>query len=151
APSRSQPTLEEATALTPPAPTERDKPHRLPGAGLSHGGWLYDHLPLSYRAGTALRCARGLPGASAAGPPWGRQGGQAEAQRRRRPQPGETWQLDEGLVTSKGQRHSLGHAGEQADPGLALLGHRRRNTPAAKQGFRQRLHGWQDAPRGIIP
>ena len=40
---------QKAADMTPPADPERYKNHRFPSAIFSHGVWLYDRFPLSYR------------------------------------------------------------------------------------------------------
>src|SRR5215470_13734515 len=46
--------------MTPPADPERYKNHRFPGEIISHGVWLYDRFPLSYRDVQELLCERGI-------------------------------------------------------------------------------------------
>ena len=48
--------------MTPPADPESYKHHRFPGEIISHGVWLYDRFPLSYRDVQALLCERGSDG-----------------------------------------------------------------------------------------
>jgi len=137
--------------MTPPADTERDKNHRFPGEILSHGGWLSSRFPLSYRDVEELLFERGLPVAHAAIRQWGPQCGQDYARRlrRRRPQPGDTWHLDEVFLTIYGERHYLGRAVDQDEHVLDLLGQSRRTKHAAKKFFRKLLKGWQYVPRVI--
>jgi hypothetical protein len=52
--------------MTPPACTERDNNHRLPGEMISHGVWLDSRFPLSDREGQEIRLERGLNGTYAA-------------------------------------------------------------------------------------
>ncbi len=70
--------------------------------------------------------------------------------RRRRPQPGDTWHLDEGFLTINGQRHYLWRAVDQDDNVLDILVQSRRNKKAAKTFFRTLLKGCQYVPRVII-
>jgi transposase-like protein len=49
-----------------------------------------------------------------------------------------------------GERHALGRAVAPEDNVLALLGQSRRNTQAAKKGFRTLLQGLPYGPRVII-
>src|ERR1051325_4354508 len=95
--------------MIPPADTERSKHHRFPGAMISHGVWLYYRFTLSYRDVQELLCERGVTVSPEAIRQWGWQFGQADANglRRRRPQPGDTWQLDEGFLTLNGAPHDL--------------------------------------------
>jgi putative transposase len=125
---------------------------RFPPAIISHGGWLSCRLGLSSRAVAELLCARGLLVTEAAI----RQGCQpcgpvsAYPLRHGRPQPGERWHLNELFLTMRGTRHDLGRAGAPDGQGLDLWGQRRRDQHAAQQGFRKRLKGCQDVPRGIV-
>jgi len=83
---------------------------------------------------------------------WCRKFGQdyANRLRRRRPQPGDKWYLDEVFLTINGERHYLWRAVDQADNVLDILVQRRRNKQAAKKFFRQLLKGCQYVPRVII-
>ena len=137
---------------TPAADTERYKNHRLPGAIISHGGWLSYRCTLSDGGVAESLFERGITVSHAAIRQWGRKFGQDDAnrRRRRRPQPGDTWPLDEGFFTINGARHYLWRAVEQDENVLDLLVPSRRNTQAAKQFFRKLLKGWQSVPRGVI-
>jgi putative transposase len=138
--------------MTPPADTERDKNHRFPGDIISHGVWLYDRFTLSYRDVEELLCERGITGSHEAIRQWCQTCGQDDAHRlrRRRPQPGDTWHLDEGFLTIHGERHYLWRAVEQDENVLDMLVQSRRNTHAAKQFFRKLRKGLQDVPRVVI-
>jgi putative transposase len=95
--------------MPPPADPERYKNHRFPGAIISHGVWLYYRFTLSYRDVQELLCERGVTVSHAAIRQWYRKFGQEYANRlrRRRPQPGDTWHLDEVFLTINGERHYL--------------------------------------------
>ena len=99
-----------------------------------------------------LLCARGIDGTHEAMRPWCLQLGQDDAHqlKRRRPQPGDTWQLDEGFLTSNGARPALGRAVDQDDNVLDILGQSQRTKHAATQFLRQLLQGRQSVPRVII-
>jgi putative transposase len=83
---------------------------------------------------------------------WCRKFGQEYANRlrRRRPQPGDTWHLDEVFLTINGERHDLWRAVDQDDNVLDILVQSRRNKQAAKKFFRKLLKGLQYVPRVII-
>jgi putative transposase len=138
--------------MPPHADPERDKNHRVPADILRHGGWLADRFTLSSRDVEELLLERGLPVSHEAVRPWCRQFGHDDANRlrRRRPQPGDPWHLDEVFLTLQGARHALWRAVAQAANGLAILVQSRRNQQAAKQCVRKLLKGLQYVPRGIL-
>jgi putative transposase len=98
--------------MTPPADPARDKHHRFPGEIISHGVWLSSRFTLSDRDVQELLCERGITVSHEGVRQWRRKCGQDDANRlrRRRPQPGENWHLDEVFLTINGQRHSLWRA-----------------------------------------
>jgi putative transposase len=138
--------------MTPPAHTERYKYHRFPGEIISHGVWLYSRFTLSYRDVEELLCKRGVTVSHEAVRQWCRKFGQDYANwlRRRRPQPGDTWHLDEVFLTINGERHYLWRAVDQDNTVLDILAQRRRTKQAAKKFFRKLLKGCQYVPRVII-
>src|SRR5215472_10774047 len=138
--------------MTPPADPERYKNHRFPGDIISHGVWLYSRFTLSYRDVEDLLFEHGITVSHEAIRRWCRKFGQdyANRLRRRRPQPGDTWHLDEVFLTIHGKRHSLWRAVDQDDNGLDILVQSRRNKHAAKKFFRKLLKGLQYVPRVII-
>jgi putative transposase len=138
--------------MTPPADTERDKNHCFPGAIISHGVWLYDRFPLSDRDVQELLFERGIDVSHAAIRQWCGTFGQEYTHqwRRRRPQPGDTWHLDEVFLTITGQRHDLWRAVDQDDNVLDILVQSRRHQQAAKQCFRKLLKGLKYVPRVVI-
>jgi putative transposase len=70
--------------------------------------------------------------------------------RRRRPQPGDKWHLDEVFLTINGKRHYLCRAVDQDDNVLNVLVQSRRNKKVAKKFFRKLLKGLMYVPRVII-
>jgi putative transposase len=138
--------------MTPPANPEGYKHHRFPAEIISHGVWRYDRFTLSDRDEEELLFERGLIVTDEAIRQWCRQFGQAYAHRlrRRRPQPGDKWYVDEGFLTIKGERHSLWRAVDQDDNALDILVQRQRNKKAAKQFFRKLLKSLTHVPRGLI-
>jgi putative transposase len=138
--------------MTPPAAPERYKNHRFPGEIISHGVWLYYRFTLSSRDGEERLLERGITVSHEAIRPWCRQCGQdyTNRLRRRRPQPGDKWHLDEVFLTIYGERHYLGRAVDQDDNVLDMLVQRRRNKPAAKKFFRKLRKGLLYVPRVII-
>jgi putative transposase len=138
--------------MTPPADIACYKNHRFPGEIISHGVWLYYRFPLSYRDVEELLFERGMTVSHEAVRQWCRKFGQEYANRlrRRRPQSGDKWHLDEVFLTIHGERHSLWRAVDQEDNVLDILVQRRRNRQAAKKFFRKLLKGLQYVPRVII-
>ena len=137
--------------MTSPASTERYKNHRFPGEIISHGVWLYYRFTLSYRDVQELLFERGITVSHEAVRQWCRKFGQdyANRLRRRRPQPGDKWYLDEVFLTINGKRHDLWRAVDQDDNVLDILVQSRRNKRAAKKFFRKLLQGCQSVPRVI--
>jgi putative transposase len=76
--------------------------------------------------------------------------GYAHQLRRRRPRPGDTWHLDAGFLTSKGEYHYLWRAVDQDGNVLDSLVQRRRDKQAAKKCFRTLLKGLTSVPRVIV-
>jgi putative transposase len=135
--------------MTPPANTERYKNHRFPGEIISHGVWLYDRFHLSYRDVQELLVERGVVVSHEAIRGWCQKFGQdyANRLRRRRPQLGDKWLLDEVFLTIQGKRYYLWRAVDQDDNVLDILVQSRRNKKAAKKFFKKLLKGLQYVPR----
>ena len=138
--------------MTPPANTERYKNHRFPGEIISHGVWLYYRFHLSYRDVQELLFERGVVVSHEAIRGWRQKCGQDDANRlrRRRPQLGDKWRLDEVVLTINGERYYLWRAVDQDDNVLDILVQRRRNKKAAKKFFKKLLKGLEYVPRVII-
>jgi putative transposase len=87
--------------MTPPADAVRSKNRRFPSAIISHGVWLSYRFTLSYRNVQELLFERGVTVSHEAIRQWCRKFGQdyANRLRRRRPQPGDKWYLDEVFLT----------------------------------------------------
>jgi putative transposase len=128
------------------------KRHRFPAEIISHCVWLYFRFCLSYRDVEELMAARGIILTYEAVRYWCRKFGQAYAHqlRRRRPQPGDKWHLDEVFLTIHGERHYLWRAVDQDGYVLDILVQRPRNKKAAKKFFRKLLKSLRYVPRVII-
>jgi putative transposase len=128
------------------------KNHRFPPEIISHAVWLYYRFCLSYRDVEELLFVRGVMVTYEAIWKWCRKFGQVYANqfRRRRPQPGDTWHLDDVFLIIQGQRHYLWRAVDQDGQVLDILVQRRRDKKAAKRFFRKLLKGFQYVPRVII-
>jgi putative transposase len=115
------------------------KHHRFPAEIISHDVWLYYRFCLSYRDVEALLFARGIMVTYEAIRKSCRKFGQAYANqlRRRRPQRGDKWHLDEVFLTIRGERHDLWRAVDQDGHVLDILVQRRRDKTAAKKFSRK--------------
>ena len=138
--------------MTPSANTERYKNHRVPSEIISHGVWLSYRFTLSYRDVQDLLFERGITVSHEAIRQWCWKFGQdyANRRRRRRPQLGDKWYLDEVFLTINGERHYLWRAVDQDDNVLDILVQRRRNKQAAKKCFRKLRKGLTYVSRVII-
>ena len=74
----------------------------------------------------------------------------ADCLRRRRPQPGDKWHLDEVFIRIQGVQHYLWRAVDQNGVVLDILVQPRRNANAAKRFFKRLLKGLQYVPRVIV-
>jgi len=138
--------------MTPSAAPDLYKHHRFPGEIISHAVWLYFRFPLSHRDVEEILFVRGVIVSYEAMRNWCRKFGQQYAHhlRRRRPQPGDKWHLDEVFITMNKERHYLWRAVDQDGVELDILVQRRRNKRAAKKFFRKLLKGCQYVPRVVI-
>jgi putative transposase len=134
------------------ATTNPYKRHRFRSEIIAHGVWLYFRFCLSYRDVEELLFARGVSVTYEAIRQWCHKFGQAYANqlRRRRPQPGDKWHLDEVFLTINGQRHYLWRAVDQDGNVLDILVQRRRDKATAKKFFRKLFKGLRYVPRVII-
>ncbi len=128
------------------------KRHRFPPELIAHAVWLYFRFALSYRDVEELLAERGVIVSYETIRQWCRKFGQTYANglRRRRPQPGDKWHLDEVFITINGQTHYLWRAVDQDGAVLDILVQSRRNKRAATKFFRKLLSGLQYVPRVVI-
>jgi putative transposase len=126
--------------------------HRFPPAIIAHAVWLYFRFALSYRDVEELLAARGVIVTYETVRQWCRKFGQgyANALRRRRPQPGDTWHLDEVFIRINGATHYLWRAVDQDGNILDILVQRRRDKRAAVRFLRKLLGGLHYVPRVVI-
>ena len=126
--------------------------HRFPAEIISHSIWRYFRCCLSFRDVEELLFARGIIVTYEAIRKWCGKSCQsyANALRRRRPRPGDTWHLDEVFLSINGPRQYLWRAVDQDGTVLDILVQSRRNKKAAKKFFRKRLKGLRYVPRVII-
>jgi putative transposase len=134
-----------------PAPDPHYR-HRFPAEIISHAVWLYHVFSLSLRDVELLLAERGIVVSYETVRRWCRKFGQtfAKAMRRRRPQPGDKWHLDEVFIRIRGVQHYLWRAVDQEGVVLDILVQDRRDAKAAKQFFKRLLKGLQYVPRVIV-
>lgn len=133
-------------------PTTQYKNHRFPPEIIAHAVWLYHRFCPSFRDVEELLAARGIIVSYEAVRQWCLKFGPAFAKqlRHRQGRPGDTWHLDEMVVTIAGKRHYLWCAVDQDGDVLDILVQKQRNTHAAKRFFRKLLKGLQYVPRKIV-
>jgi putative transposase len=133
----------------PPDPHYR---HRFPAEIISHGVWLYHVFSLSFRDVELLLAERGIVVSYETVRRWCKKFGQcfADCLRRRRPQPGDKWHLDEVFIRIQGVQHFLWRAVDQDGVVLDILVQPRRDAKAAKRFLRRLLKGLQYVPRVIV-
>ncbi|NHZ66923.1 IS6 family transposase [Massilia genomosp. 1] len=125
---------------------------RYPAEIISHVVWLYFRFALSFRDIEELMASRGIIVTYETIRQWTLKFGQGYANelRRRQPQRGDKWHLDEVVLTIKGKHHYLWRAVDQNGQVLDILMQSRRNRQAAKRFFRKLLKGLRYAPRVLI-
>src|SRR5215470_19324304 len=130
----------------------KHKNYWFPVEIISHAVWLYFRFCLSFRDVEELLLERGVVVTYEAIRKWCRTFGQQYATqlRRRRPQPGDKWHMDEGFLTIKGEHPYLWRAVDQEGNVLDILVQRRRDKKAAKKFFRKLLKGLTYVPRVIV-
>ncbi len=104
---------------------------------------------LRYRDVEELLAERGMFVTDETVRQWCRKFGQryANALRRRRPRPGDTWHRDEVFITINGQVRYLWRVVDQDGTMLAILVRSRRDKRAARKFFRRLLKRLQYVPR----
>ncbi len=119
--------------------------YRFPPEIIGHAVWLYFRFALSYRDVEELLAERGVVLTYETIRQWCLKFGQAYANalRRRRPQTGEKWHLDEVFIRINGATHYLWRAVDQDGNVLDILVQSRRNKQAAERFFRKLLKGSQ--------
>ena len=125
---------------------------RFPAEIINQAVWLYHCFSLSLREVELILAARGIVVSYETIREWSLRFGRAYAKslKRRRPQPGDKWFLDEVFVRIRGKLHYLWRAVDQHGNVLDVLVQSRRNTKAAKRFFRKLLKGLCYAPRVIV-
>jgi len=126
--------------------------HRFPPAIIGHAVWLYFRFALRYRDVEELLAERGVILSYETVRQWCRKFGQAYANelRRRRPQTGDTWHLDEVFISINGATQYLWRAVDQDGNVLNILVQSRRDKAAATKFFRRLLKDLAYVPRVLI-
>jgi putative transposase len=130
--------------------------HRFPAEVISHGVWLCHVFSLSLRDVELIVAERGVVAThERIRRCWLKLGADfVRRLRRRRPQPGETWHLDEVFIHIRGVLHYLSRAADQRGVVLDILMQDRRSGADAKCFFKHLLHGMRSsrvAPRHRWP
>jgi putative transposase len=125
---------------------------RFPAEIINQAVWLYHCFGLSLREVELILAARAIVVSYETVREWSVRFGRAYANnlRRRRPQPGDKWFLDEVFVRIRGKLHYLWRAVDQHGHVLDVLVQSRRNTKAAKRFFRKLLKSLCYVPRVIV-
>src|SRR6187455_1053351 len=126
--------------------------YRFPAEVISYAVYLYFRFPLSLRMVEEMLAVRGIEVSHETVRKWGLKFGReiANGIRRRRPQGGDKWHLDEMVVTIAGKKHYLWRAVDQDGFVLDVLIQSRRNTKAAKRFFKKLLKGRRYVPRVVV-
>ncbi len=126
--------------------------HRFPGEIISYCVWLYYRFSLSYRDIEELMAQRGVRVSYETIRQWCLKFGQtiADELRRRRPQPGKKWHLDEVYLKINGRTHYLWRAVDQEGVILDILVQSRRNKGAAIRFLERLLAEMNYTPRIIV-
>jgi putative transposase len=114
--------------------------------------WLYHRFPLSFREVEELLLARGVIVSHETIRQWCDRFGPryAAALRRRRPQAGDTWHLDEVFVKINGERHYLWRAVDQDGNVPDILVRSRRDAKAAKRFLAKLMKKQRRVPRVLV-
>src|SRR4051794_4264381 len=124
--------------------------YRFPAEVISHAVWLYFRFPLSLRMVEELLAARGIVVSHETVRQWALKFGQdfANRIRRRLPQAGDKWHLDEVAIKIAGVQHWLWRAVDQNGMVLDVLVQSRRDkhvnltVPARAPPRRCARRGW---------
>ena len=126
--------------------------HRYPVEVISHCVWLCFRFPLSFREVEELMLERGMIVSYETVRRWCLKFGQqyANGLRRRQPQPGDKWHLDEVFIKINGERKYLWRAVDQDGMVLDILVQSCRDTAAARRFFRTLLTKTGGVPGVIV-
>ena len=123
--------------------------YRFPAEIISHAVWLYFRFPLSLRMVEDMLAAREIAVSHETVRQWALKFGQAIANqiRRRLPQAGDKWHLDEVVLKIAGVKHWLWRAVDQTGIVLDVLVQSRRDKQAARRLLRKLLKKQMRPPR----
>lgn len=128
------------------------KRHRFPADIIAHAVWLCCRFSMSLREVEELLLERGIDVSYETIRRWVAKFGPAIARglRRRQPQPGDIWHLDEVVVTIKGRKFWLWRAVDQKGVVLDEILQCRRNTKAAKRLLVRLMKKHNCTPKRIV-
>lgn len=128
------------------------KRHRFPPEIIAHAVWLYCQFNMSFREVEELLLERGIDVSYETIRRWVSKFGPkiARGLRRRQPQPGDIWHLDEVVVTIKGRKFWLWRAVDQNGLVLDEILQTRRNTRAAKRLLLRLMKNHSCTPKRFI-
>lgn len=128
------------------------KGFRFPAEVISHAVWLYHRFPLSYREVEELLLARGIIVSHETVRQWCDKFGPEYAARlrRRRPQAGDKWHLDEVFIKVNGVRQYLWRAVDQDGNILDILVQSKRDAKAAKRFLAKLMKKQCRVPRVLV-
>ena len=126
--------------------------HRFPPQIISHAVWLYHRFSLSFRDVEDLLAQRGVEVSYESVRRWCEKFGPDYAARakRRQPQLGDTWHLDEVFVKIAGRRQYLWRAVDQDGDVIDILVQPRRDRRAAERFLRKLMKGQGREPRRLV-
>jgi putative transposase len=133
-------------------PTPSYHRHRFPSDSISHAVWLYHRFCLSFREVEELLAERGITVTYETVRQWCQKFGPAYARqlKKRQGRLGDTWYLDEVVITIHGERQYLWRAVDQDGDTIDILVQRRRNQRAAERFFRRLIKGQGGEPRWLV-
>jgi len=130
----------------------RYRRHRFTAEVIAHAVWLYFRFPLSLRMVEDILAARGIIVSHETVRRWAEKFGRdfAGKIRRRAPQFGDKWHLDEVVLTINGQKHWLWRAVDQDGFVLDALVQSRRDKRAAERLMRKLIRKQARSPRVLV-
>jgi putative transposase len=128
------------------------KGFRFPAEIISHAVWLYHRFPLSFREVEELLLARGVIVSHETIRQWCARFGPeyAAGLRRRKPQAGDKWHLDEVYIKISGEWQYLWRAVDQDGNVLDILVQSRRDAKAAKRFMAKLMKKQRRVPRVLV-
>jgi putative transposase len=133
-------------------PNSRYRGHRFPAEVIAHAVWLYFRFPLSLRMVEDLLAARGMIVSHETVRRWAEKFGRdfAKEVRRRAPQLGDKWHIDEVVVAINGKKCWLWRAVDRDGFVLDALVQSRRDRSSAERLLRKLIRKQARAPRVLV-